>query len=81
MSNNIELIQRLREIDAALASDEGLRVGVFAEKWGVSARTIRRYIKTLRDLGYETFEQTVPANNQVGRTTAHFYDRTEKLFS
>lgn len=82
MSANTELIQRLREIDAALASKDGLSVAEFASRWDVSDKTIRRYLATLRELGHKTRDEMVPADNGPGRTWIHRYvDRRRQLFS
>lgn len=52
LDRTAETLRRLAELDAALAG-EGVRVREFAESRGLSTKTIRRDLETLRSLGAE----------------------------
>lgn len=75
-----ELLRR-RDVDAALASREGLHVGTLASRHGCSLKTIRRDLKLLNAAGWKTTCAEVPADNHTGHTWIHRYaDRRSRLF-
>lgn len=55
-----ERIQRLRRMDAALATAEGLHVPDFARAEGVSQRNVHRDLHLLRQIGVETRTERDP---------------------
>lgn len=78
----IRELNRLRDVDAALASAAGLHVGTLADRNGVSLKTIRRDIVLLAQMVGPTRNRQRPADNGPGRTWIHQYaDRRRRLFS
>lgn len=78
----VKELNRLRDVDAALASADGLHVGDMAARHGVSLKTIRRDVALLRKMVGPTVDRMQPADNEPGRTWIHRYtDRRRRLFS
>ena len=74
-------LQRLRLVDAALASARGLHVETLAAECGCSAKTIRRAISLRRQIAGESVCRQVNADNAAGHSHRHYYvDRTDRLF-
>jgi hypothetical protein len=79
---NANEVNRLRDVDAALASVDGLHVGEMAARHGVNMKTIRRDVVLLRKLVGPTVNRMQSADNTPGRTWIHRYvDRRRRLFS
>lgn len=51
MADLADTLRRVQRIDAALASAEGLHVETIADELGVHARSVRRYLADLIELG------------------------------
>lgn len=70
-------LRRLAELDAALAGD-GITARDAAERWGLSTKTFRRDIATLRSLGAD-----IPEGDQLsGKAHTYRYaDRRRRVFS
>ena len=78
----LEELNRLRSVDAALASRDGLRVAILAEAHNVSPKTIRRDKALLAAAVGPTVCKQRPADNAPGRTWVHWYaDRRRRLFA
>ena len=64
-------IRRIAEIDLQLRTD-GLNIPRMAVSWGVSARTVQRYLAIIRELIGETEAIEIPAS---GDNPRHFLQR------
>lgn len=71
-------IERLREIDAALASKEGMHLPTIAARQGVHEKTIRRDIDLLEEFVGPTIYQRVP---ERPNETRHWYVCRGRLFA
>lgn len=76
LDHTIETLKRLAQLDAALSGD-GILVSEFAERYGLSTKTVRRDLETLRGLGAE-----IPKGKQDGLAKLFRYrDRRQRVFS
>ena len=74
-------LQRLRLVDAALASARGLHVETLAAECGCSAKTIRRAIDLLGQVAGEIVCRQINADNDPGHSHRHYYrSKKTRLF-
>jgi hypothetical protein len=75
-------ILRLRDVDTALASREGLHVGTLAAKHSCDRKTIRRDQYLLARIVGPIVSERVPADNYRGYSyVSRYIDRKRRLFA
>ena len=79
---DITRLRRLIEIDASLASVEGLHSRTYCETAGITRRTLTRDLDVLRDLGQEIISRVEgPAGHAGAETRLSYADRRRRVFA